>query len=561
MRPTQFATLALLGLVGCVEPAPSTPARLVLEPAQLTVTVIDGVPVAQVYRATLVDDTGSHDVTAETTFVVAGTGYGSFAGDTMKIEGAALGPTDVVARRGSLEAHGIVTVYARETRLGLDVPRSSQALFERAAIDATCEPAISYPAPDVVVPQNLGALDVQWRDPHDDLFEVALATTYLDLRVYTHRANLAAGWTAVAGDDWKRLAAQHDAIDLRVTGLVEQAPQLACRSARQQLRVTDQPIAGDLFYASPDGITRIDAMQPAMAATTVMTAAMWDALFGPLVGTPVESCVGCTLSRDGGKLAVSSLATGAIYDFDTKRLSAPSTETWTFATFNSTADKLVTSSSDGTLHLITEAGVLLQIVLPATDYACYDPQLSPDGRWLANVEATVGTMTAGAGILVRPYDDTHGSFGAPTELVPYDGGTANYFVAWSPDGAWLVFTRAIGWGTTDMQAAIWIVRADGTAPAIQLTAWTRQTDIHARFVPQVSTVGGERMFFLTFEATDAYGEQLAAGRTQLWMMPFYPEREPIIGGPLYAGQPAFHVPAQSLATDNRLLQWTLPAGR
>lgn len=557
MRPTKFATLGLLGLIGCVEPAPTPlPARLVLEPAQLTVTVIDGRPVAQAYRATLVDDTGAHDVTAETTFVLAGTGYGSFTGDTVQLDGTALGPTDVIARRGAVEGHAIVTVYARQTLLAGDVPAGAGALFERATIDRTCEPAISYPAPDVVVPQNLGQLDVHWLDPHDDLFEVKLATSYLDLRVYARRANISAGWTAVVGDDWKRLAAQHDAIDVSVTGLVEETPQLACASARQTLHVTDQPIAGGVFYASQDGIMRIDALQPAMTATTVLTAAMWDALFGPLVGTPVQSCIGCTVSRDGSKLGVSSSTTGAIYDFAAKRLSAPSAETWTFATFNATADKLVTSSA-GALRLITDDGALLQEVRPKADYAFFDPQLSPDGGWLANVEANTGSMTAGASIIVRSYDDVHGSFGTPNELVPYVAGTANYFVAWSPDGEWLVFTRAIGWGTIDMQASIWIVRADGSTPPIQLTGWTEQTDIHARFVPQASSVGGERMFFLTFESIDAFGEQLAAGRTQLWMMPFYPDR----AHDLYAGEPAFHVPAQSLATDNRLLQWTVPATR
>jgi hypothetical protein len=558
MRPTYFASLGLL--IGCVESAPeSTSASLVLEPANVSVTVIDGKPIAQPFKATLIDDDGAHDVTAQTTFVLADTAFGEWSKSTLEVSGEALGPTEVVAAHGTLEARTGLTVYVRNSR-NATARRDITTLFERATLDSACEPAISYPADNVVVPQNLGQLGVQWSDSRDDLFEVSFATTYVETRIYTGLVTGAAAWTQVAGADFEQLAAQHEPIAVRVSGIAESAPDVRCASVKQHVYATDQPLAGNLYTSSDEGIYRVDAAHPFVAPEQLFSAAMWNAMFAPIVGGTPTSCFGCSLSRDGSKLAVASPTNGAIYDFTDKQLNDSGSSGWSFASFNLNGSKLITST-EGNLRVMADDGTLLNTLESKAGFLALDPQVSPDGRSLANVTAQVGSMYTGATIETRAFFDGSNQMGTSTEVVPFVPGTSNYYPAWSPDGRWLVFTRA-----TDLTASIWIVRADGSQAPIQLTAPALGVDVRARFVPQMMSVDGEPMYYITFESRAAYGEQLAAGRMQLWAMPFYPGRPAENVTPctetvtacaptLRAVAPAIRLPMQSLTSDNRMLEW------
>jgi hypothetical protein len=548
MRPTYFAPLALL--IGCVESAPDSTPALVVEPANIRVTVVDGKPVAQPFTATLIDGDGDHDVTAETTFVLADTAAGDWSGSTLQIDGEVLGPTEVIAAHGDLQARTGLTVYARNLRMN-DVPANAPTLFDSAAIDPSCEPAISYPADGAVVPQNLGVLDVQWSDTRDDWFEVSFATTYVETRIYTRRTSkYAAAWTQLAGADWNQLAGQREPIALRMSGIADEAPALRCTSATRHVYVSDQPATGKLYTSNSDGIYRFDTANPSVAPEQLLSSATWEAMIAPVVGSTTTDCIGCSLSRDGSRFAIASETTGAIYDFEQNQITA-APHSWSFATFNLSGSKLITSNA-GNLEVIGEDGALLSTVESKPGYEAYDPQLSPDGLWLANIEATSSSLTFAATIVVRRFFDASNEMSASLEVVPFAPDTANYYPSWSPDGEWLVFTRATGWGTADTSASIWIVRADGTQPAIQLTAPATGLDVRAQFVPSMMSVDGERMFYITFESREAFGEQLAAGSMQVWAMPFYPNRTV---GAASATAPAIRLPMQSLETDNRMLQW------
>lgn len=567
MRPTKLVTVVVLGVMGCVDPARDpAPVALVVEPAELSVTVIDGVPVVQAYTATAIDADGiERDVTGETTFALTDGAYGQWSASALRITGNALGPARVVAAHGDLRATAGLTVYARLDRRDYDVSADVAAQFERAAVDSSCAPAISYPEANVVLPRNLGDLDVQWTDARDDLFEVSLATSYLEVRLYT-RQQAESGWTKLAANDWNRLAAQRESIELKVTGMVASDQKVACRSASQQVFVTDQAVAGSVFYANVEGIMRIDTAHPSVGTTPAIPAEMWEATIAPLVGTSALPCYSCLLSADGSRFAASSGTKSAIYDFAAGTVFAPTDgdnpQRWDFASFDPRGTKLVTSHA-GILRLISDGGMLLAELEPPANTAWFDPQFSPDGRAIAYVASTGFSATTGASIVVRSFEADTNTFGVAQTIVPLVAGTANYYPAWSPDGEWVVFTRATGWGTLDTEAAIWIVKADGSEPPIQLTQPTASLDAHARISPMTMSMTGERMYYVVFESQRAFGT--ASGSSQLWAMPFYPDRNAPVNSLCTVGatctgtrgalEPAFRLPEQPLGTDNRLLQW------
>jgi hypothetical protein len=562
MRPTKLVTVIVCGLVGCVDAQRDDVApALVIEPAELTVTVVDGYPVVEAYTATLIDGAGAHDVTAETTFVLEDGSYGAWSGSSLEITGDALGLTRVVAAHGGLVVQVPLIVHARIHRIESLAPVTAPQLFQRAVVDSSCAPAIAYPSPEVVVPNNLGELDLQVTDAHDDLFEIALSTRFLDLRVYTRRDDATTAWTKLANADWDLLAAQGESVAIRVSGVLEAAPDTMCKSATQRMYITDQALAGGLYYANASGMMRFDASHASLESASLFSAAMWEAMFSPITGSTSMDCTGCALSRDGKRLAIASPATGAIYDFTTKQLSAAGTRAFDFATFTINGDKLFTTH-EGALHVISDTGTLLATVNDKANYKAYDPQLSPIGR--SFVYAVIDDQSTGGTLIMRSFVDDANEIGLAHELMPIVPGTRTYYPAWSPDGAFIVFTRASGWGSLDARASLWLVRADGTQPPIQLTQPTTDLSVRARFTPAMATMSGERMYYVTFESTQPFA---GSTRMQLWTMPFYPERAPEVvvecttvgttctPASLRALEPAFRMP-QPLDADNRLLQWT-----
>src|SRR5687768_8973944 len=99
MRPSNLAALGLFGLIGCVEPSSEiAQSTLRIEPADLSVTIVDGKAQTHAFTATLVAADGSErDVTFETTFVLADDRYGSVSRSQVEVDGDALGPTRLLA--------------------------------------------------------------------------------------------------------------------------------------------------------------------------------------------------------------------------------------------------------------------------------------------------------------------------------------------------------------------------------------------------------------------------------------------------------------------------------
>jgi hypothetical protein len=542
-------------------------AHIVVEPADLTVTVTNDVAVMQPYTARLVGDKGLDvDVTAETTFSLADAAYGTFSGATLSITGGGAGPTRVQASaRGSTGDAGL-TVRVKKVIIDPTGPADPATLFANATEDATRAPTIAYPLDKILVPPNLGQFDVHWRNGQvvNDLFEVTMANSFVDVRIYTKGTDAQQPfWTVFAPDTWYPIASSREQLTLKVAGLSTAAPTTKGTAAAQKVDVTNENSQGGIYYwtsSSPAGVWRYDIAKP-----NVAPAPFWDQASAP------SGCMGChVLSRDGKRMAItldSAGGRGAVYTVaDRKAINDPNAASplrWNFATFNAAADKLVTIES-GKMFLRAADGTALSTdPLPsvATGAAATHPELAPDDKHLVNAEFTQGDdLTASVGsIVIRTFDNATNTFGTPTVLVPAGADYGNYYPSFSPDSKWIAFTRTRSVSYDDHSAENWLVKADGSAPPIQLGVTNLTGDLTnswARWVPFGQTFGAqnEPMFYLTFSSRRPFGVRIpGGGQPQIWMTPIFPARAEAGMDP--SGN-AFRVPFQNVTTSNHIAQWT-----
>jgi TolB protein len=548
MRLTNNTTIALLALVGCgVDASDETGAVLRIEPADATHVVTDGQPVTTQYRAYLVSSDGAErDVTADTRFELSRPELGTWRATnddiSLELRGAAVGPSAIRASYAELSAAAGIEVYAHtrivEENAGL---ANAPALFDAVRSDFSCFPQIVYPETGTVMPSNLDGLEVHWMDFTNDIFEVSFETQYATVELYTTNMH-----RALSADSWAQLASTTEPVMVHVSGINAGSPAVACTSTKRRLLVADQALKGALYsWSEATGIWRHDVETRGEPEPVQILPPLKITTLEPTIqtGSFASTCVGCAVSKNGARMAVRlDNGAGAIVDFTQDSMTMPMT--WESATFTPTADKLVVEH-DGVLRLLGETGIELATLVNTEGTSAQDPQLSPDGSKLVNVESTGFSPTGKGDLVIRSV--TENIFGDATILVGAQPGVAHYSPSWSPDGKWLAFTRATGWGTASPLASIWVVKADGSEPAIQLVAPTADVDMAARWAPATYSLEGESFYYLTFDSLRPYGRRTDLGR-QIWTMAFFPATK--------LAHPAFHVPFQSSDLSNHVSQWT-----
>jgi hypothetical protein len=533
--------------------------RIEVTPVDVSVTVVDGAAVTQDYTATLIDLEGNRsDVSDRAAFRVADPSAGTWTGPSIKITGGAAGPTRVIATLGQATGDTGLTVYVKGSRNDGNVPGNAGSLFEAATEVASRAPAIAYPANAILVPPNLGAFDVHWRDTAgNNLIQVSLQNEYVDLRIF--KSATAAAFTSYTPDEWYTLASSRAKLTLKVSGLNTASAGMK-GTATQQVDVTNETVQGGVYWwatAPTQGIYRYDMSTPNMAAAS----------FFPSSTQPTE-CLGChTVSRDGGKMAMTLDdfdGRGTVFDVADRDVLVPytpSSQSWNFATFNADASKLVTALQGRMVLRNAMGGAQVATIPNSSGMLATHPELSPDGTQLVNVETPTTPMEewdiTSASIVVRTFDNAANTFGPIRMLVPFATGASNFYPSWSPDGEWIIFTRANGSSNSNPDAQTWAIKADGSKPPIRLALANQAaglTNSWARWAPFVQSVGtsGENVYYLTFSTTRPFGVR-AAGGPQIWMTPFFPSRAA-------AGQdpsgPAFRLPFQLLTNSNHIAQWT-----
>jgi hypothetical protein len=543
-------------------------ARLIVEPPDLAVTIVNDQVVTQAYTARLIDAGGREvDVTAETTFTVHDAAYGSFAGATLSVTGGGAGPTRIDATARDATGDAGLIVFVKKTVISPSGPPGAPTLFGGATEDPSLAPSIAYPLDRILVPPNLGQFDVHWRNnpgagATNNLFEITLANRYVDVRLYTTGLDPKLAqpfWTVFEPKTWSPIASSREPLTLSVAGLDLGKPAIKGTAAAQRVDVTNENTKGGIYYwttSNGAAIYRYDVGTPEVAPAP---------FFAP--GTGPGVCVGChTVSPDGTKLAMTlngGNGAGAIYNVADRTRFGSMPLAWDFAAFDATATKLVTVEASQ-LNLRALNGTQLAGPLPPVSPGALQthPELSPDNTRLVSVEFTGGGYDAQAysgALVIRSFDAAANTFGAPSILVPYTAGAASFYPSFSPDGKWIVFTRTSNYSYDDASAQTWLVKADGSQAPVQLATANvtgNLTNSWARWVPFAQTFGptSETMFYLTFSSKRAFGVRIpGGGRPQIWMTPVFPARAAAGQDP--SGN-AFRVPFQDVATANHIAQWT-----
>ena len=527
---------------------------LTIEPAGAVLEVVNGAVVMQPYTATLVHPDGSHqDVTATTTFTVAATGLGVFDHAIMTATGASAGLSEIRAVRGEAFGATPVTVRVRGWRVDAPAPANAPDLFGAASEVAAQAPTMVYPDDHVLVPPNLGELDVHWRDTaNNDLYEISLTNEFVDYRIY--KQGVGVQWGVYAPNEWAPLASARQPLSLTVAGMRSGAPGTKGTAPLRTVDVTNEEQRGGIYYwaTNGSGILRYDTETPNIPPQKLFPA-----------GVPT-GCIGChALSRDGTKIAItfdSAEGRGGVMDLTNNTYSFPYERgvRWNFATFNPDGTELMTVKN-GVFSVYAPDGTLRATLTDIVGGSM--PEISPDGTQLAYTQVSGQDWYAqSGGVFVRSYDQTTHTVGPAVPVVPSQPGLQSYYPSWSPDSKWLTITRNSGLSYDNSSSQVWVVKADGSAPPIQLsvadTAGANLTNSWARWVPfaQSAGAGDEEIFYLTFSSKRAFGTRRPnVGTPQIWMTPFYPARAA-------AGQdpsgPAFRLPFQSIADNNHIAQWT-----
>ncbi len=552
----------------------TTNATLSLSPATSELVIMNGVPATEGFIATATFPDGTtQDVTAETLFGISD-GLGLFNGPQLSLSLAGKGTVQGVWK----DKAGSAQVIARlkDVRVDPSLDPNTPTLFTGPE-DTAHGPTILYPPLNVVMPRNLGDFETHWTDANGhDVFEVSLHTEFADVRVYVPGGNglAAAGpmpsWAAFQADEWLAAVGNETAVDFQVRGVTKSNPTMIGAAAPQSVKLTNEPMEGGLYYwatASTSGvygIFRHDMSKPGQPAEQFMTTVQTNG-----------RCVAChVLSRDGTKMAITydggdKPATMVDVGTATAAPGVPNVK-WNFGTFTTAQGDEFIAVSGGKLSVRSYAtqAVIANLTTPGS---ASHPDISPDGSQLVYVsEGAAGSdWQFGKGqLVVQPYDAVNHTLGAARTLVADNFN--NYYPSWSPDGQWILFNKGVD-GTPDPlgnptesynnpSASLWVVKADGSTPAIQLStsnlATGGLTNSWGRWAPFQQTLGSSNdpLYWVTVSSKRDFGvrKRLANDWPQIWMFAFSPGTA---GGGTDPGAPAFRLPFQDLDSKNHIAQW------
>ena len=308
-------------------------------------------------------------------------------------------------------------------------------------------------------------------------------------------------------------------------------------------------------------------------------------------------CVGChALSRDGTRVAFTFLnllgaGTGTTMSLGSVDATNPTVQQATAGTtaatssFSPDGTKLV-SAYDGKLSIrdaVTGAPVM---DLPTTGTAMF-PDWSPDGSTIVFVRTAVpctpgqpnfgqSSIYAYGGSIVT-ITNTGGTWGNEQVLLQAASGENNYYPSFSPDGRWIVFTKAStatksswsvangactgqdgsGLSYDNPSATVWIMPAAGGA-ATELTA-ANGAPMKTNSWPKWSPKPDGDYLWLSFSSTREYGNVLTGTNAhhQIWITAIPRTAETPAGDP---STPAVWFPFQDTTTKNHIGVWSVKVG-
>ncbi len=536
--------------------APIPPGTLRIEPADLVLTLAPGASRTVAYS---VFDAAGSDVTASSTLSLDAPALGTFAGSTLTTSTARGGITRVRATLGAAAGDTSLEIDRSSDDLVLPGAPADAATRFGGAPDPTRAPSFVYPDDQTIVPPNLPSFEVHfYPGTGNDLFELSFTGPSAVVRLFSP-CTAVGGGCAIALDE---LTFTEVAIAARPTGAVTVGLRGTATgagvgaAATRTLRVTSTDVLGGVYYwtAASGEIMRFEFGRSGATRERFIGGG------GPF------ACVGChALSRDGRRIAVGRFipgpATTEIDDVAT-RTALGGTFGANFETFS--ADSSLLLASDGA-HLVLRDGAT---GAPAPGLAAgligSMPDWSADGTSVVYSAPAMVPFFGGSPGHDPPADLrvlawSAGAFGAPATLLG-SAGENNYYPAYSPDGAFVLFNRSAGNSYGALDAHLWVVAGGGGVPVELANANGPgdQSNSWPKWAPFRETYLGEPLMWITFSSKRDYGLRLQQSGTpadmrtvQLWMVAFRPGRLPAD-----PSAPAFWLPFQDLAVGNHIAQWT-----
>lgn len=547
-----------------------------IEPADHQATLRDGIPVVVDYRAYAAGDDGvEREVTGEVTWVSTNPALGTLTGPTFTSGTELGGITSIRARMGALEGSTRLTIRLERTIVVPGTPTDAPTRFG-GTVDPSAAPEVVYPPDAAMVPPNVGELEFHFMPNGADVFELQVVSAAVDLRIYFGCEEPVDGGCAFTPDRsvWEAIATAargagpttYTLRSARADGRVGEAP-------ARTLTIAEENITGGLYYWNA-GQGRIDRFE--FGVRGAVAEAFLD---GPRAGA--ATCIGChALSRDGRRIAIGTdIPTSTLQVFEVATRARVFSQAGgiasqpNFYAFSPDASQLVASSAAG-IHI--RDGNTGNVVVPAI--AGTGPGAMPDWSADGNRIVYVGHAAPPVGFLydyssvqsgvIRTLERDGATWRAGATLAT--GGGNNYYPTFAPDSQWVVFNRSpsdtpsMGTDSGDMSfvpdAELWVVRADGSAPPIQLTRAIGLADSWPKFDPTRYEDRGRTIFWLAWSSRRAFGLRYAAGgRPQLWMSAFVPDEA--AAGSVEMITPAFRLPFQDITTGNHIAQWVTTVER
>lgn len=494
------------------------------------------------------------------------------------------GRSDVVARAGELSAEAeLIVRLERELRdEDVTLPGDPGAPFASAPVDEDRAPTLVYPTDGVLVPPNLGLLEVHFY-PGDDneLFAIRYESPLVDVVVYTRCVPLAGGCVYTPSEEvWRYVAdtsrGGEEPLVVSVRGTDDEGTGQGA-SGEVRVHVSFVDVAGALYYWSTTdrAIMRMDfgARQGEPER------------FYPPAGQGGGTCYGChALSPDGTRMSLSQQGqyNGELTILDVgsreRLLSASAGVKEQFQAWDPSSSMFAAIYGDDNppdTHIRVRDGDTGD-VLDEIDIGqeVSHPHWSPDGDRIAFTVVTRHQTSQRPGRGGISYIERDGAgWSPPRELIAPEDGYNRYTPVYSPDASYLVYVEsrcpngqiynADCDADADDVAKLFALPADGGAPIALANAGRPGpldddddlANTYPRWAPfeDVRFESGEgRVHWMTFSSRRRYGLRDPGGRQLLWMVAVDPDR---IARGEDGSFPAFALPFQDLSTSNHIAQW------
>lgn len=562
---------------------------ITVKPADQVLVIDNGAAVTSTYTALgTFDDGRVEDISGLVSWALGEPTLGGFAGSDLTTNSVKGGQSRVIANAAGVEGTTNVTLVLRQQWKdpASTLPPNPGGVFGGAPVNAARAPVLVYPNDGIIVPPNLGKLELHFRPgAGNTLFELSFKSSVVDLKIYLRCTTPLNGGCIYLPDPqaWAWIAESQrggDAVTWSIRGTDDTGTSVGT-SSEMKLRFAPQDLTGGIYYwtTSTGSIMRFD-----FASTTQTTAQ-------PFVTTAMTggTCVGChALSRDGKKLVAEAGGQndGRILLLDvataTPMVPFASTPKSNFESWNPDGSQfagvwadsgnefnlMILNGNTGQIDEIVDAG-------GSSTNPTNHPDWSPLGDRIAFANVGVkNTLQMMYNCEIRSVAKIGGAWKPYQVLVPRAAGINRYYPAYAPDGKMLAFNEShCNTGNTGGEcdadtnptAKLWVV--DGinggmttqmvraNTPGVADNGQTNLTNTFPKwnpFVFQRDNTGG-RLAWVTFASTRKYGLRNPPGSGTLLWMAAVDLDAPAGTDPSYA---AFALPFQDITTSNHIAQWT-----